>query len=356
MIKLNFCVLHNPVNINGAPIVFLTKLGENFLDTSVIEDSEYELAVAVMEELGYVESDLLTFEFSMDPDYKAMNKNNLIFKLEAKGLVYNKNLEQNLLSDFNLAKSAIINADGRLGGNLQNLYLKSPLEPEDFFRKTSDLYRIPKVGEKITLYFYLFLECKFKNGNCYLNLNGNFNSSANQKTKNFLQVAKYDFIRTNNTFNPNIITLKSVFSNGEIVKTLPMHLGGSFIHKLNDSKKIFIYHLMEIKNNINKKNRITIEVDNINNFDSMMLISNEIKAEYTRQNHSEVRLETVKELLDDCSIVLNKKMLKFASEDKYENASIVQKDIAYIKTRIDNINNDKEYLPTKLFVKKYHIN
>ena len=129
-----------------------------------------------------------------------------------------------------------------------------------------------------------------------------------------------------------------------------------FFKKTQKTEKVFVYHLMEVKNNIPLKNRIRIEVENIHNFDNMMLISSEIKKRYMTQLRSKVRMESVGELLKDCDVILNKKMLKFAKEEQYENASVVKKDIAYIKSRITKINNSEEYLPMKLFVKKFAIN
>ena len=86
------------------------------------------------------------------------------------------------------------------------------------------------------------------------NLNGSFLPIENKDCKNLLQVSKLDFIRINNAYNPNVIILKSIKPNGEIVKSLPIHIKGSFIKKSENIEKTFVYNLMEIKNNIPKNN------------------------------------------------------------------------------------------------------
>ena len=358
MTKLDFCIMQDPINRKGTPIVFFTKAGKTFLDESVIKSLDYENVISIMKNFGYVESDVLTFEFSRDPDYDRVDKKELLLFLEEEGFNYNYRLEKGLAEDFEKAKNILLQKAKLSGIDTSDisLYLKSPMEPEDYFKKTSTLYEIPKVGGKITLYFYLFLECKFKNGNCYLNLNGDFSYEKDSKLKNLLQVSKFDFIRTNNTYNPNVIILKSVLTNGEIVRTLPVHIEGSFVKTEKEKEKTFVYHLMEVKNNIPSKNRITIEVENISNFDNMMLISNEIKRDYKIQMKRKVNIEKVGNVLRRCSIILNKKMLNYANDDKFENASIVKKDISYIKSSLENIDILEENIPMRFFLKKYHIN
>lgn len=353
LINLDFCILSNPLNENKSPIIFVTRMGENHLDASIIDEDDYEKAIYAIQRIGYIESDILTFEFSQDPDYPVMNQEKIVEILENQGMKYSKNLENNLKTEFDELrvknnKDFLINERKQEKG--------SGFDIERFFRKNQTIFKVPEVGEKISLYFYLFLECKFKENNCFLNFNGDFFSNLETNTRNFIQNIKCDFIRINNPYNPNKIILKSCPNNKEILKKVSMFKNGSFTRDDGISGKIFVYHLMEVKNNIPDTGRVTIEIDNLENFDNMVLVSKKIKKEYELERQKLIEKKEIVEVISECKDVLQQKMLKHADEDEFEKASVIKRDIEYIDLKLSQLEKEEDKISIETVAKKYHIN
>jgi len=228
------------------------------------------------------------------------------------------------------------------------------------FNKKSH-YKIPEIGEKLTLYFHLFIECKFSGEKCYLNLNGDFTSSENDSLRNYLGAFKCNFIRINNVNNPNKIILKSCKTNQDILKKLPMDYAGSFNLKIKDNKllidKLFVYYLMEVKNNFPLENRITIEIDSSYNFDQMIEMSKKIKGKYEFVMKKNYAIGNVLDNFTKMIEILNPKMLALADEDEFEKAAKIKSDIKYIEGKIKKISEIKEEtIPYGEFLKHFHVN
>ena len=361
-INLDFCIIENPLDKSKRPIIFVTRKGRQYLDETVVDEDDYEKAIYIIKNIGYVESDILTFEFSQDPGFPSIAVAEIKKTLENNGMQYSEELEKTMKSEFELLN---LNGAKQLLEDLNSDNLRPILTPELLFKlKKDSVYKIPIIGEKLTLYFYLFIECKFSGNKCYLNLNGDFTSNKNDSLRNYIVPFKCDFIRINNNYNPNKIILKSCLTNASILKKLPMDFGGSFNLKIKEETKIidksFIYYLMEVKNNFPQENRITIEIDSSTNFDKMILMSKEIKKDYQsllRLKYDVLAMISVFE--DIVNKALTPKMLNFAENDEFEKAGVIKKDISYVKkklTEIKDVFENKEYVNYYKYIKKFHVN
>jgi len=345
--KLDFCVLDNPLNVNKGVLIFVTRKGEKHLDTTIIQEDEYEKAISVMQNLGYVESDILTFEFSQDPDFQNITKDELVDVLKGNGMSYSKEFEDNLIREFEFVKQSETN------NVLQSLY--DNVESNLQISKRGKI-KIPDIGEKVSLYFYLFLECKFKGDSCLLNFNGDFYSYEENDTRNFIKIMKCDFIRINNPYNPNKIILKSILNNSEIIKKVQIIKSGSFTKRdKSGNGKIFVYHIMEVKNNIPNKNRITVEVESLGSFYEMMYKSDQIKKQKRKMLNMPFIKEEEEKALEECAETLKNKMILHARSDEFEKASIIKKDTQKVERCLKRLRQYEGELNFRVVEKKFNI-
>ena len=356
-INLDFCIIENPFGKNKRPIIFVTRKGVEHLDETIINEEDYEKFIYKVQNLGYVESDVLTFESSQDPDFPTITSDVIKEVLLSAGMSYNVSLENKLkfefsLLDINGAKSFI-----------ENLQKNKEDKSREFFIKLNQrsIYKIPDVGEKVSLYFYLFAECKFVADKFYVNLNGDFVSNLNSELRNYLGILKCDFIRINNVYNPNKIILKSCDTHRDILKKLPMDFSGSFSIQIKKENltidKLYAYYLMEIKNNLPLQNRITIEIDTSYNFDEMIKVSKRIKKENTAIQRSQYSITHVKDVFESILKVLNPKMIALAENDEFEKAAKIKADIKQLQIKLNLIENEtKNSMPYSSFVKNFHLN
>ena len=365
-INLDFCIIENPLDKNKKPIIFVTRKGVQRLDETVVKESDYERAIYAIQNIGYVESDTLTFESSQESGHPNIAVDEIKKILEGKGMEYSQQLEKSIKNEldmFNLMGAKQLIKDlGEESGHRKN---KKSLNSKAIISlQKNSVYKIPEVGEKITLFFYLFIECKFIGEKCYLNLNGDFTSKENNDLRNYLLPFKCDFIRINNVYNPNRIILKSCLINSDILKNLPIDYSGSFNLKTKVKDlvidKLFVYYLMEVKNNFPLENRITIEIDNSINYDQMISMSKGIKKYYEKLfNGTKYVISHLPDSLEKMREILTQKMLTFADEDEFEKASKVKEDINYINKMSDKTDKKtKEGGVTTYyqFIKNFHIN
>jgi len=359
-INLDFCIIENPLDKNKRPIIFVTRKGRQYLDETIIDEDDYEKAIYIIKNIGYIESDILTFEFSQDPGFPSIEIKDIKKTLENEGMKYSEELEKTIKTEFELFN---LRGAKQL---LQDLNSAQPiLTPEILFtQKKGNSYKIPEIGEKLTLYFYLFIECKFFGDKCYLNLNGDFISNKSDALRNYITPFKCDFIRINNIYNPNKIILKSCQKNSDILKKLPMDFNGAFNLKIKEGNKIldklFVYYLMEVKGNFPQENRITIEIDSSINFDKMILMSKGIKKDYGALFHLKHSINTIVPIFEDMIIkALTPRMLAHAEKDEFEKASMIKKDISYIEKKLILLKEEiinKGELNYYQYISKFHVN
>ena len=153
-INLDFCIIENPLDKNKRPIIFVTRNGRQYLDETVINEDDYEKAIFAIQDIGYVESDILTFESSQDPDFPNINPNDIKKILEEKGMKYSVELEETMKSEFELFN---INGAKQFIGNLAELNeeKKNYITTEQMFSfNKKSRYKIPEIGEKLIPVLY----------------------------------------------------------------------------------------------------------------------------------------------------------------------------------------------------------
>ena len=364
-INLDFCIIENPLDKTKKPIIFVTRKGKQYLDETVVDEDDYEKAIYAIQNIGYAESDTLTFESIQDPGFPNFAVGEIKKVLEEKGMNYSLELEENIKNEFELFN---------LNGAKQ--FVKSLSEEKEYIEKQKSTpeklssfvkkptYKMPEIGEKLTLYFYLFIDCKFSLGKCYLNLNGDFVSKKGNELRNYLLPFKCDFVRINNIYNPNRIILKSCQTNYDIIKRLPMDFSGSFNLRFKDKSafvdKLFVYYLMEVKNNFPQESRISIEVDSSSNFDEMITMSKKIKEDYeSLLKRDKYGVEHFVKIINKIKEIVTPKMWELAKDDEFEKADRIRKDIDYMNSRIELA--EKRFKNTieinySQFIKNFHIN
>jgi len=272
---------------------------------------------------------------------------------------YSEKLEKVLTDQFELLKK---HKDSLTEKFITDIYkMKNPA----WFINAN--YRIPEIGDKLTMYFYLFIECRFlQNGDCFVNLNGDFNSKENNPNRNYIGIVKSNFIRIP-CDNKYQISLKSLKTHEDFFKEINMYFSGQFeyttINKLEQSNekqfiiKTYMYNIMEIKNSIKNDNRISIFVENDFNFDEMIKLSKLRKLEKKIEEKRIIKLEDfLTTNSTEIKNLLNTKMTKFAENEEYEKANTMKKNLELFSEKFEILKNtNKKFLTRKDFIDKCHI-
>jgi len=143
-----------------------------------------------------------------------------------------------------------------------------------------------------------------------------------------------------------------------------MDFSGSFNLRFKDKSefvdKLFVYYLMEVKNNFPQESRISIQVDSSSNFDEMITMSKKIKEDYEkllkRDNYG---VEHFVRIMNKIKEIVTPKMWELAKDDEFEKAARIKKDIDYMNSRIEiaekRFGNTIE-IKYNQFIKNFHIN
>ncbi len=344
--KLDFCIIPSPYSGGQKNLVFVTYHGANQIDEKLCLDEDYELTRYLLSKYGFQEIDFCTFEST---DSTIVSIIELKKKLSEAGLKYSKPFEFNIMSELDTFKRELSSHPG----------FNRNLIPDTniFFSTTSPILqnsiksKIPEIGEKITLYFYLFLQCHFVNENdCVLELVGDLYSKENTNTRNYLQITKSEFVRLESKV-PNVIMLQSTKTYKDFINEI------SFLHKGNFKfvkplmnpdgdmimkTKEFVYNIMEIKKNINPIHRIVVEVNLSQYYDDMIKMSKKIKKESSVERKRLISLDVLKPEMLQLKQRLSAKMLHFAETDEFEKANSVKTDIGFIDNKLKIVDNLEE--------------
>jgi len=250
---------------------------------------------------------------------------------------YSKKLEKSINEEFEVLNK---HKESMAKSFMANI---SHLKQENKFT-SSTKYKVPKIGDRISLYFYLFLECKFlENGDCFINLNGDFVSRKNGPNKNYIGIVKSDFIRIPSDEEGRIF-LKCDRTHEDLFKDINLFHSGSFhlttVNKLEDSdreeliSKSYIYNILEIKDSIKKDNRISVIVEEDYNFDEMIELSKLRKKEKTAEDRTTLDMAFLPDSKNELTEILEKRMFTFAENEEYEKASATKKNISFLIDRI----------------------
>lgn len=365
-IKLDFCILNHPFDDKKAPIIFVTRNNKDILDETVMDDEEYEKAIFAIQELGYVQSDALTFISSEDPDFPVMDIKTLRRRLEKIGMQYNENLEVSIKNTFEMLKhtSTDVVTENQISEEIPWPYI-----PSSYFRSLNKpKSRVPDFGERITFYFYLFVEAKFiSRSKLFVSFSGDIESKERNNRRQYLRPVKVDFIRVKNQQNPNKILFKSCQTFQDLFKFVPIQNKGSFVYVASENineigeKEItsftLVYDFMEIKNHLKLTERITIESEDNIAFDKLMAASKLVKHEYVSYERKSLLVgQNTINRLTEVAENLEKKMYEYAADEKFEKAALLKKDIAHIKTNIDKMKPFlNQYMRRSQMVKKFHV-
>jgi len=338
--KLDFCVIISPYNVPTKNIIFVTHNGYDVIEKSLCLEPEYDFFRYILNQYGFKEIDYCTFESTEETKVPIEE---VRAKLEGLGANYSKILEISILKEIKDLQEEL-----RVPGNPYGLISDSNnnvrfqfINSEELEMKTKN--KVPKIGEKITLHFYLFLQCNFFNENdCMLEILGDIYSKDNNNNRNFLQITKSEFVRIESKI-PGVIVLQSVKNYGEFINEINFLHKGNFKFTKPDynengdmikKTKEFTYNIMEIKKNINPIHKIVIEVNLNGHYDDMIYMSKKIKKELSLEQKKVIPLEPLVPEMLKLKKRFSEKMLTLADADEFEKASTIKKDIHFIEDKI----------------------
>jgi len=375
--KLDFCIIPSPYSGGLKNLFFVAYHGTNQVSEKLCLDEDYEVIRYLLNGHGYQEIDFCVFESSTS---STDSIHDIVSSLSKSGLKYSKPFEFNVMGELDSFKrDAVSSLDiepGQSLGGLLNGILNdglsdavngdfvptTPIQNKKLIVQTPPKSKIPEVGEKIKLNFYLFIQCIFVNENdCILELIGDLYSKENNNTRNFLHLSSSDFIRLESNI-PNVILLQSTKTYKDLADEINFLHQGSFrfvkpiINPNGETimrTKEFVYNIMEIKKNINPTHRIVVEVNLNQYYDDMIDMSKKIKKELTQESKKIIALETLKPDMLQLKQRFSDKMLHFSETDEFEKAALVKNHISFIDDKInivDKLENKnitkKEYYKT----------
>jgi virulence-associated protein VapD len=374
-IEFDFCIIPNPFASGGRNMIFITKAGESFLNREVSSNKEYEDIKEVLEKFGYTETDYLQFESSNNAtDSTIMEMKSLLKEL---GLSYSRELEVSIVSDLNNLK---VETDKVAQNNLEFIYGEGDfnLETEDspikdktknkLIESKSELfkfkYKEPELQEKVSLYFYLFLEFGFnQSGNPIIQFGGDFKDSGDYDDRNYIKIVKSDFLRVKDNRSPNSIILQSCKSQEDFLKEIGILYSGFFKYQkklergdsmiLKETK--FPYKLAEVRKHLKPDQSIVVETNRMG-YDRLIKLSKKIKTESVYEGNTFIATGDIEYEAEELSKFLSKKMDSLSNNEEFEEAMMVKKDVEFIKTKIEFIKSlDKPEITTEEYFKLFSI-
>jgi len=348
--KFDFCLISNPYNKNGKNIIFITSRGLDYIDETIISDENYIKTKSFLQNNNFSEIEFCSFESNEDA-FMLKNSDEIISKLEDRGLKYSKSLEMKITHEMEEMHKHDMESRKLFPEVFHTSQHNHPSTAVfNEFQKPNNppKYKVPEVGEKINLYFYLLLECHFINDNdCVLDLNGDFHNSENNHFRNFLKIAKSDFVRIESDI-PNVLAFQSTKTYSDFIKEVNILYNGKFktikhfmteVGQKGYKTNEYVYNFVEVKKNVNPENHITIQVNLNSYFNEMIERSKAIKKELTTNEKKTVSIEFIKSEINTVKNKLSNKMMTLASEDEYEKANYIKNNITKIDDKLKVINN-----------------
>lgn len=363
--KLDFCVISNPQGETNKYLVFISIMGTNKVDEALCLDPDYEILVQYMDTKGFIEVDSCVFE-SKIPISTRQELEKLVRSVASLGIRYSKPLEFNIISELQSLRRELGNYPGfEIPDQVQN----NNIIFSTFVDKSEEQYkiknRVPEIGEKIKLNFYIFLQCVFNSERDMLELIGDLYSKDNSNSRNFLKITTSDFIRLESS-NPNTIVLQSTKTYKDFLKEINFLHKGSFMyvkHLIDEEgnavlrTKEFIYNLIEVKKHVNPNHRIIVEVSLNKYYDDMIAMSKKIRREELTEKKKVVDMSDIKNNMIELKERLSGKMLNYAQSDEFERANNVKKDIVFIDKKLQLAENlDKKIITHEDYVKNFCLN
>lgn len=352
--KLDFCIIPSPYSGGLKNLFFVTYHGTNQISEKLCLEEDYEVIKYLLNGHGYQEIDFCVFESANN---STDSIHDVVSSLSKSGLKYSKPFEFNIMGELDSFKRDVAanthTFEPNLENNLDDKFVFTTTIPTNQIMPNS---KVPAVGEKIKLNFYLFIQCIFVNENdCILELVGDLYSRENNNTRNFLQITSSDFTRIESNM-PNVLILQSTKTYKDFIDEINFLHQGSFrfvkpIVTQNGETimrtKEFIYNIMEIKKNINPTHRIVVEVNLNKYYDDMIEMSKKIKKELTAESKKIISLETLKPDMIQLKERFGDKMLHYAETDEFEKAALIKDHINFIDKKINLIDSLEDKNITK---------
>ena len=291
-----------------------------------------------MGKYGYKEIESCVFESSTNT---SIQTEELKHNLAEAGLKYSKPFEFNIVGELNA-----FNQDVVIGPNQPPplAYIVSPVEE---IKVKKNKLKIPSVGDKVTLYFYMFLTCRFVNDvDCAIDIEGDFYSKENTNNRNLLKIFKSDFVCVESK-TPNSFLFKSEKNYADFIGELPFLLKGSFkfshpaLGQNGDmiiKKKELTYNIVEIKRNVNPVHKIAMKI-NFKQYSDVIDRSKKIKKEFNSEKKKIIKLNTLRPEILLLKHKLQDKMINLANVDEFEKANSIKNDINFIDKKINIIDS-----------------
>jgi len=367
-LNFNFCIIPNPFANGGRNIIFISKSGENFLNKKIANSKGYKDVKEILEQFGYTETGELQFESSNNTTSNETMMEMRLF-LEDCGLVYSRELEVSVIKDLSNLKSEMDSpnnfiydesdfeeGESPIGEKTKNKLIESKSELFDFE------YQEPELKEKITLYFYLFLEFGFNPfGRPMIQFGGDFKDSDNYDDRNYIKIVKSDFERVLDPNKPNSIVLSSVKTQRDFLKEAGMLYSGYFRYQKREEKgdamilreEKHIYKLADVRRYLNPEQSIVVETNRMG-YDRLIKLSKKIKAESVIESNKFISIEEIENKAEDLRNHLTKKMNMLSEMEDFEAAANMKKDVDFIEGKIEFIKElDRPEITTEEYFKVF---
>lgn len=375
LMKISFCIIKTPFPIDEHDYtIFFTKVGTEYLDTSIKKEREFFEIVGFLKKIGYIEIDDLSFGFVGTNRTKKMTKEELIQYFRSIGMTYGNKFEKNMAYEMEQMKKLInpqsassilkdfineLKKESAIEGKLKNI-INSPT-PEQ-------LSSVPKFGEEIELSFYLILDFLYNEDKAefQIDLNGSFLQEKQniRRYRNIVKVIseKFERFEKEDSMDDGLY-FRSKKTKGDIMNEI------SFLyevvvdlvkHKKNTKasgeafeKVEFYFDLFDIREKVNPNERIVIINNDAIDYVKMIDLSEAIKESSKKQELKTIEFFEVEETCKELKEQLNKRMLIFAENEEFESASRLKNDIKIIEDKIGFFkeNNLKE---KKISIDMFH--
>lgn len=342
--RFDFCIVENPLSKGIADFLFFfSKKGKSELEEDIVEYKEYITLKEEMKKLGYSEIDIATFG-SDDPSKKNEDINKDIEHILSLGIEYNKQLEEAIIKNMDSIGRTFENIMNRLDIQDKEEFLKE-LDEEDnglnissipkpeqksLDQKESENISIPKIGEEIELYFYLFIEYDIvsEDGVKFF-FSPNFESPESTSKKNFVKITSSSF-EVVNSDDSGRISLKSKKISKDFKNEVdPLFKGKLKIKQtqINEESEEpivketdYSYNFIEMKDKISEEGDIRIEIGNKKQFENLLVVSDAIKDEQDEIRRKKLSTRNLKERAEKIMNELENKMEKMSKKEMYEKA------------------------------------
>lgn len=333
--NFSFCILKNPFSTNSSDVIFITIDNQKDMLKDIIESEPYSALVDTLRtKYNMVQLDWFAFTYSNNtPD----NYLNIKKELESScGMKYDKNLEKNMEGYFS-------DLEHELKMN-NSIYIKQSTfdvkEVKDIVLINKKDEYVPQLGEKVTLFLYLFIKANFIDNYCYLEFTGDFFSKEDHNNKNFVKVYKCDFIRIDEREGEGMI-LQSTKTFKEILHEIPIDFHGSFetrhtvlpedsysydfkVPKFKTFK--YEYNFFDIYKSLSKDIKIIIS-NQENRYRHLVELSDNIKKDYKIAQAEQLNIKKIRKSINYVKSNITNKMLKLSENEMYEDAAECKKNI-----------------------------